>query len=629
MRRQTTQMMCLILVMLVISGNVLGQDAVTPRVGGNVIGTNFVTQSVGELTIEATPTGTNNGIASFCNGELDMVVANRPMSAEEESSCKENTINFAESRIGYVGILPIIHPDNVALDCLSVLELDALLAPSQTGVASFWSDFTEEDEEATSQDEPAISLHLPETDSLSYQLLDDVVSGLGLRTDIVGKADIVSAVAEDVNALGFIPLNGEELSAVKVLNLFSTSGSDCFGVTDQSLSESNYPLAQPLYAYTSETEEATTLLNALLESFMDAESNIETEVLKATAEDIEVLNNIVTGAVDGRSFSSEVSAYQVSPTVVGTVNMAGSANLATVITSLNNSLTQSYPSLVVNANFSGIADAERQLCNSEVNMIVTSDGISETLQQNCDAVDIELLDIAVGTQAAVLVGNAQDEALQCLTTEQLLLAWGTHSEQAETWNQISADFPETPITLFTDSYGSVNTSLLMVAVGGSNIPARADLEVGRDSLYRAAATANVQGAMTLVNWEQYQDILENQQTNVQLVSIDAGNGCVTPSLETIQSGEYVLSRNTHLVINRASLQEEAVRSYLWLLFAEERATALNRQSFVTVNALGLKDTQEMLQGIFEEVMAAMAVATEEAEPTSEADALTPTPETSN
>ena len=627
MRRQTTQMMCLILVMLVISGNVLGQDTDTPRVGGNVIGTNFVTQSVGELMIEATATGTNNGIASFCVGELDMVVTNRPMTTEEESLCEENATDFAESRIGYVGVLPIVHTDNATLDCLSVPELDILLAPSQTGAILNWSDFTEANEatEAT-QDEQTISLHLPEMDSLSYQLLDEVVSGLGLRTDVETESDVVSAVAEDINALGFIPLNGEELVNVKVLNLFPSSGSSCVGATDESLFVGNYPLAQPLYAYTAQTEGATSLLNALLESFSDAESMVESHVLKATPQDIEVLNNIVSGAVDGRLFSSEVSEYQVSPTVSGNVSLAGSANLATIINSLNNSLTQSYPSLVVNATFSGLADAERQLCNGEVNMIVTSNGISDTLQQNCDAVDIELMDIEIGRQAVVLVGNAQDEGLQCLTTEQLLNAWGAHPEQAETWDQISADFPEKPITLFTDSYGSVNTSLLMIAVGASNTPTRPDLEVGRDSLYRAAATANVEGAMTLVNWEQYQDILENQQSNIQLVAVDAGNGCVLPSLETIQSGDYLVSRNTHLVINRASLQEEAVRSYLWMLFADDRATALSRQSFIAVDTFDLKNTREMLQNTFEEVMAAAVVATEEA---SETETLTATPTASN
>jgi ABC-type phosphate transport system substrate-binding protein len=100
---------------------------------------------------------------------------------------------------------------------------------------------------------------------------------------------------------------------------------------------------------------------------------------------------------------------------------------------------------------------------------VTSNGISETLQQNCEAVDVELLDIEIGTQAVVLVGNAQDEALQCLTTEQLQLAWGAQTEPIEAWNQVFTDFQEKPITLFTDNYGSIHSTLLMLTLGQATL----------------------------------------------------------------------------------------------------------------------------------------------------------------
>jgi len=625
MRRQMTHILCFILVILVISGNVLGQDSVTPRVGGNVIGTNFVTQNIGELTLEVTAEGTNNGIASFCAGQLDVVVTNRPMSVEEETLCKDQSINFAESRIGYVGVLPIVHPENDTVDCLSEIELDSLLAPSQTGTPSLWNDFKEADSTSSEEEQP-ISLYLPETGTFSYQLLDDVVGGLGLRADAQNTSDVVDAVANDVNALGFIPLNTAELDAVKVLSIFPTSGSTCVAANDETLFADDYLLAQPLYAYTSATETATAVLSALLVSITEDNQMLnETDVLKATPQDIALLSSIVSGEVDGRLFSDEVSAYQVSPSVTGTVTLGGSANLASVINTFNTSLSQSYPSLVVNATFTGSTDGERQLCNSEVQGIVISNGISDVLQQNCDSVDIELLDIEMGTQAVVLVGNAQDETLQCLTTEQLMLAWGTQAEAIETWNQVSVEFEETPITLFTDNYGSINASLLMSTLGDGNTPLRADLETGGDSLYRAAAVANVSGAMTLVTWEQYQDVVDNQQANIQLIAVNAGDGCVIPSQETVADGTYPLSRTTHLIVNRGALQEEAVRAYLWLLLADERATALSRQSFVAIDATDLKDKREMLQPIFEEVMAMAIEPTPE--PTSETPQPTPTAST--
>jgi len=622
MRRQITPILCFISMLLVFSGNVLGQDRLTPRIGGNVVGTNFVTQNVGELTLEVTAEGTNAGIASFCAGQLDMVVTNRPISIEEEAQCKEQSINFAESRIGYVGVLPIIHPENDKVDCLSEIELDSLLAPSQTGTPPLWNNFSETDDTSSEEEQP-ISLYLPAARTITYQLLDDVVGGLGLRTDVLATEDVVGIVANDVNALGFIPLSTQGLDAVKVLGILATSGSNCVGATGETLFENTYPLAIPLYAYTAQTEVATSILEALLTSFADDDQAVlESDVLKATAQDIELVTSIVNGEADGRIFSDEVSAYQVSPTVAGTVTLGGSANLASVINTLNTNLSQTYPSLVINTAFNGLGVAEEQLCSGEIQVAVTSNGISETLQQNCEAVDVELLDIEIGTQAVVLVGNAQDEALQCLTTEQLQLAWGAQTEPIETWNQVSTDFQEKPITLFTDNYGSIHSTLLMLTLGAGNTPLRADLETGKDSLYRAAAVANVEGAIALVSWEQYQDIVENQQTNIQLVAVKNGDDCVLPSLETIQNGTYPLHRNTHLVINRNALREEALRAYLWLFFADERATALSRQSFVQTDTAGMKDSREMLQPIFDEMMTVVTEPTPE--PTSETPEATPT-----
>ena len=34
-----------------------------------------------------------------------------------------------------------------------------------------------------------------------------------------------------------------------------------------------------------------------------------------------------------------------------------------------------------------------------------------------------------------------------------------------------------------------------------------------------------------MNWADYQDVLANDQTNIQLVEVDAGNGCAQPTVK--------------------------------------------------------------------------------------------------
>ncbi len=53
------------------------------------------------------------------------------------------------------------------------------------------------------------------------------------------------------------------------------------------------------------------------------------------------------------------------------------------------------------------------------------------------------------------------------------------------------------------------------------------------------------------------------QSRVKLIGVDAGQGCVSPDLETIETGRYApLSRPLFLYVNRAALAEPAVERFV-------------------------------------------------------------------
>ena len=50
---------------------------------------------------------------------------------------------------------------------------------------------------------------------------------------------------------------------------------------------------------------------------------------------------------------------------------------------------------------------------------------------------------------------------------------------------------------------------------------------------------------------------------LNVVSIDGGNGCVIPSVSTINDGSYTpLSREMYIYVNNASLQRPEVRDFI-------------------------------------------------------------------
>jgi phosphate transport system substrate-binding protein len=180
------------------------------------------------------------------------------------------------------------------------------------------------------------------------------------------------------------------------------------------------------------------------------------------------------------------------------------------------------------------------------------------------------------------------------------------------WSEVSADFPETAMTLFAPPRGDAGADILLTRPDGIVLPIRSEIQFDDDPLYRAAATANVEGAITYMDWFAYQDVLANEQANIQLVAVDDGDGCVTPSLETFTDGTYPLARPLSLAINQASLAEPGAQSLLWYMFTDENYPLFEENNIVGVRFGQLAEIRETLRLGISEAEAAQAEATAEA-----------------
>jgi hypothetical protein len=138
-------------------------------------------------------------------------------------------------------------------------------------------------------------------------------------------------------------------------------------------------------------------------------------------------------------------------------------------------------------------------------------------------------------------------------------------------------------------------------------------------LYRAAAVANVEGALTYMSWNEYQQVLENNQERIQLVGVDAGSGCVTPSIETINDGSYVLTNDLNIVVSQTGLQNNLVQSLLWFIFSDANYSLIEGAGIVGVSFGELPAVRDALQTAFNEAAAVPeATGTEEPGATAEA-----------
>lgn len=200
-------------------------------------------KDVARITFQIT--NTTGGFTEMLNGEADLVLATREITAAEAKAAHKagmgDMTRAARSRIVALdGLVPVVSQDN-PISMISLLDLAKIYAGDITN----W-------QEISGPDAP-IYLHLFSSDSgLAQQFKTDVMKpeSLEVTTSILRHATavgVVDAVARDPFSIGITRFS--ELGNAKILALRGTCGMS-FSASRQSLKTEDYPLAIPLFVYT-------------------------------------------------------------------------------------------------------------------------------------------------------------------------------------------------------------------------------------------------------------------------------------------------------------------------------------------------------------------------------------------
>lgn len=612
------------LLLLLFTVPTVAQDDNTITVTGSRIVTQILENAATDDTVALNPSGTTSGFEAFCQGEVAATGATRPISIDEEALCNQNDITYVELLLGYDVAVFIAHPELTFFECLAPGNLNTIFAPSAQDIITNWN---QTGIEGADEDIP-LGLYVPQDDTTTFVLLDDLVDGIGIRDDVTTQPDtaaIVESVRSTPGALGVVKLSDlNEDSGVKIVQLSNDQLGECFTPTAETIENRQYPAANRLLLYVN--ADNLDALNDLVSAVANSDEYTTAAGYTAPTQAVYDINQaILSGEEDaGRQFTQEITAFQIPQSVFGTVSISGSAYLIDYIQATTGRFNAAYPSVTFSTALEGEPDGLRQLCNGEVDIITTTGELPEAEAQNCEANNVTTYTLDLGYQPVVLVANAEDAFLECLTTDQVITIWGTASTETITnWSDVSSDFPDLALSLVAPPLGTEKyTDLLLRPAEGPIIPQREDVaEADDDVLYRAAAVANVPGALTYMSWQQYQDVLASEQQGIQLVSIDAGNGCVMPSETTIAEGSYPYISNGRLVANLRALARSEVQSYLWFLLEDENYTLLVDNNLVGFEFGELPTLRGELETTFSDAIALASTPVEPevtAEPEAEA-----------
>lgn len=571
------------------------------------------------VTAELTVTGTNTGFVQFCAGGADVTTAARPISADENAACITNNIAYLELVIGHDAAAFVTSPATSFLTCLTQDELNTIFAPSGEATVSNWNQVL-----ADGPDQ-ALTVFVPSANTSTHAILDRVVEGDGVRADaqvLPAGAEIAAAAGAAQGSVGVLSLPDALTAGDSVKLLEIDTGLGCRAPDAQAIEGGLYGPADTLYVYASLASlQKPGLQDALAFAAGSGAAQIVSDqgFLPPTDTTFAANEQSLAAAERGETVVRAAGDAAIPTDLTGQITAGGAASARGFIQASADAFQSLNPGVTAVPRFLGAPAGFRQYCNGEINILAANSDFSPEQADNCAANLIESVPVQLGRQAAVLVANADSAYLECLTTENLVAAWGANStaEPVSAWSQVSAELPDAPITLFAPRAGSPLMDLLLRSASGAALIERPDIEQNNDPLYRAAATANVEGALALVAWPEYQRILANNQANIQLVAVDGGNGCTLPDPNTIADGSYPLSLPTQLLFNQASLVAPEMQAFALYLVSSDNYANLEAQGFLGVLPSDLAGVRDRLQRA---ILAAEAAAAARVEATPEATA---------
>ena len=214
----------------------------------------------------------------------------------------------------------------------------------------------------------------------------------------------------------------------------------------------------------------------------------------------------------------------------------------------------------------------------------------------CKDAGIEFTELQVATDALTVV-VPKDFPVDCITTDQLKTMWQPSAQGKVTnWNQVDPSFPDTDLKLFGPGTDSGTFDYFTDEINGEEGASRSDYEASEEDNVIVEGVANTEGALGYFGFTYY----EENADKLKALEIDSGSGCVAPSVESAQAGEYTpLSRPLFIyVANKSYTEKPQVKEYVDYYIANLTDIA-EAAEFIPLNDEQLGETESTLEGINE------------------------------
>ncbi|MEQ9569110.1 MAG: PstS family phosphate ABC transporter substrate-binding protein [Longimicrobiales bacterium] len=248
-------------------------------------------------------------------------------------------------------------------------------------------------------------------------------------------------------------------------------------------------------------------------------------------------------------------------TLAGEVLIDGSSTVFPIAEAIAEEFQINHPRVRVSVGFSGSGGGFERFCNDELDITNASRPIKDSEREACAEAGIEFTELPVAWDGLSVIANPANDFVQCLTTDELNRIWEPES-RVTTWRDVRAEWPAEEIDLYGPGTDSGTFDYFTETVNGESGASRADYQASEDDNILVQGVAGDRYALGYLGYAYYAENADK----LKIVGVDGGEGCVTPSDETIADASYTpLSRPLFIYVKHAALARPEVQAYVEFL----------------------------------------------------------------
>jgi phosphate transport system substrate-binding protein len=247
----------------------------------------------------------------------------------------------------------------------------------------------------------------------------------------------------------------------------------------------------------------------------------------------------------------------------GTIAIDGSSTVFPFTQAAAEAFRAENPDVQITVGESGTGGGFEKFCAGETQISDASRPIEPEEVAICKKNNITYEEVQVANDGISVTTNP-DLQISCLSTDQLKQLWNKGSKVSN-YSQLGQDadsnqaLPDQDVSLYGPGTDSGTFDFFTEEINGEEGVSRDDYQPSENDNVLVQGVSGDAGGLGYFGFSYY----EQNQDSLNLVSVDAGDGCVAPSAETIQNGSYTpLSRPLFMYPSAEALQRPEVKAFM-------------------------------------------------------------------